>query len=268
MENWTYNQIDVYLTDTDNILGETSVVNERWVSLSTYGLLRGRVALTPSTVEGTQLQIPRRDGKTYTVDSARGNAKLDFELLIADDWPHKSLNQTIRTRADIVMAYLNSAKRIAYKQPGRAADSYFLVYKTTLTLTDADEKAMTIKVSMEVHPFEFLLSGNAPVQIGPNYSITMNNAFPLSVCKPSFVVGGTGNITVDGHTVTATKTVPANTLIDTFTGLVSDQTGVYNRNDYFDGDYEGLYIPTKESVSITNGFSQTITLYVRRGMIR
>lgn len=267
MENWAFNQIDVYLTATDNVLGETSVVNNRWVPLSTYGILRGRMALTPSTVEGNQLSIPKRDGKTYSVDSCRGNAKLEFEILIADEWAHKSLNKTVRERSDIVMAHLNNAKRIAYKQPGRAADSYFLIYKTTLTVTDGDEKAYTIKASMEVHPFEFLFSGNTPVTIAANSSTTVNNALPLSLCKPSFVIEGTGSVAVSG-TVSSIKEVPSGTLLDTFTGLVSNQNGSQNRNDYLDGDYEGLYIPQSSSVTVTNNFNHSITLYVRRGMVR
>ena len=193
MVNWTYNDIDVYLSSSDNILGETSVNTTSWVPLSTYGLLRSRVALTPSTVEGTAITVPGRDGKTYSTDSGRGNAKIEFEILIADEWAHRTAeataNMTVRQRADMVAALLNNVRRVAYKQPGRTADSYFMVYKTTQTFQDADEKAFVINVQMEVHPFEFYLSGNAPIVLGDHGVGTYANSFPNSECRPTYVIG-------------------------------------------------------------------------------
>lgn len=287
MVNWTYNDIDVYISSSDNILGETSVNTNSWVPLSTYGLLRSRVALTPSTVEGTAITIPSRDGKTYSTDSGRGNAKIEFEVLIADEWVHRTSETTasmsVRERTDMVAALLNNVRRVAYKQPGRTANSYFMVYKTTQTFQDADEKAFVIKVQMEVHPFEFYLSGNTPITIAAGGTGSFTNLLPNSVCRPTYVIGNTGDGYIDlsrepqsvaarFNRVHVRKTInqaEGNELVlDSFLQLIYSKTTIENMNSYIDGDVQNVKFPQGMTTYINNFTLATVTVYPRGGIIR
>lgn len=287
MVNWTYNDIDVYLSSSDNILGETSVNTTSWVPLSTYGLLRSRVALTPSTVEGTTITIPGRDGKTYSTDSGRGNAKIEFEVLIADEWVHRTsettASMTVRERADMVAALLNNTRRVAYKQPGRTANSYFMVYKTTLTFQDADEKAFVIKAKMEVYPFEFYLSGNAPITIAAGGTGTFANALPNSECRPTYIIGNTASGYVDLATEPQSVTARFNRIevrkaisqeagnelvLDSFLQLIYSKNTIDNMNSYINGDVAGVRLPQGITTYINNFTLATVIVYPRGGIIR
>ena len=279
---WSWNEIDVYVSLYDNVLGDASVATNLWVPLSNYGLLRGRVALKPSTVEGNSETIPGRDGKPYSVYSSRGNATLSFELLVADEWipTHKQLNMTLRQRLDTIEAYLNRARRIAYKQPGRPCISYFEVYKVKLTENDAYEEAQTLKAEIEVHPFEFYFSGNAPITILKNTYTIVNNALPMDECCPSFVVpqGFDGSISVSIPNVytpssfdeITTSGAPVSTIIDTFHGLVyAAADASVNINAYFDGDFKDLWLPSASGIRVTNSSTTyDIVMYTRGGIIR
>lgn len=274
MSTWSWNEIDVYVSLYNNVLGDASVATNLWVPLSNYGLLRGRVALTPSTVEGSSISIPGRDGNPYSKNNSRGNAKLTFELLIADEWipEHKALNTTIRRRLDVIEYYLNNSRRIAYKQPGKEASSYFEVYKVKLTETDAYEEAATLKVEIEVNPFEFFFTGNVAVQLPKNDPVAFNVQIPFDTSRPSFLIQGGG----DGYLyVTGTVgefigyNVPENTIVDTYKGLVySAADPSVNRNAYFDGDFKKLWLYKETSGTITNTFSQTVLMYTRGGILR
>lgn len=285
MVNWTYNDIDVYLSSSDNILGETSVNTTSWVPLSTYGLLRSRVALTPSTVEGTAITVPGRDGKTYSTDSGRGNAKIEFEILIADEWAHRTAeataNMTVRQRADMVAALLNNVRRVAYKQPGRTADSYFMVYKTTQTFQDADEKAFVINVQMEVHPFEFYLSGNAPIVLGDHGVGTYANSFPNSECRPTYVIGNasSGIITLTKQGASSyfnyirirkpiSQDAGNEVVLDSFLQLIYSKSSIDNMNSYIDGDVQGVRFPQGITTTISNLSAANVTVYPRGGIVR
>lgn len=287
MVDWAYNDIDVYISSSDNILGETSVNTTSWVPLSTYGLLRSRVALTPSTVEGTSITIPGRDGKTYSTDSGRGNAKIEFEILIADEWVHRTsettASMTVRERTDMVAALLNNARRVAYKQPGRTADSYFMIYKTTLTFQDADEKAFVIKVQMEVYPFEFYLSGNTPITIAAGGTASFANPLPNSVCRPTYVIGNTGagyidlsrepqSVATRFNRVLVRKAInqaEGNELVlDSFLQLIYSKTTIENMNTYIDGDVQNVKFPQGMTTYINNFTLATVIVYPRGGIIR
>lgn len=268
---WSYDDIDVYLSPSDNILGETSVATQNWVPLSTYGLLRSRVALTPSTVEGNSLSIPGKDGKSYAVDSGRGNAKLDFEVLVADEWVHKTLNSDVRTRTDTVVSLLNRAFRIAYKQPGRTANSYFIIYKTTLTINDADELVSSIKVQMEVHPFEFFFDGNTKIEIAANGTYTFSNPLPYSACNPSVVFPEytTGYVTFNSKNLIIDKQLDPNTVVDSFKNLAYLSGTLDNKNDYFVGNYKSvMLLPGGATSTIANHTSKTLYLYTRKGITK
>lgn len=279
---WSWNEIDVYVSLYDNVLGDASVATNLWVPLSNYGLLRGRVALTPSTVEGSSESIPGRDGKPYSIYSSRGNAKLTFELLVADEWipTHKQLNMTLRQRLDTIEAYLNRARRIAYKQPGRPCISYFEVYKVKLTENDAYEEAQTVKAEIEVHPFEFYFSGNAPIVVPKDGYVTINNSLPMDICHPSFVIPSNwyygyiriSTLTYDWGEFELMAELPTNVdaIIDSHRGLIysaSDPT--VNLNAYFDGNFKSLWLPSEAHVDVNNASEvAAITMYTRGGIIR
>ena len=269
--SWAYNNIDVYVTDTENILGETSVAN--WVPLSNYGILRGRPDLTLSTVEGDSITIKKKDGRPMSIDSSRGNAKLSFEILVADTWVFSNSNTTVYDRIDILLSILNQIKRISYKEPGKDAYFYYIVYKTSLTLNDADEKAATIKVSMDIHPFEFFFVGNVPISVSS--SETIRNLLPCSLCMPTYVFTGGGKIYLDyGYgdvrpAVEASTDIPDGiTVLDTFTGLVYGLANEDNRNNYMSGLYSDLWIDGNSEVTVKSTFSEPIIVYTRKGIVR
>ena len=279
---WSYNDIDVYITPTENVLGEVSVDTNNWTALSLYGLVRGRPKLTPSTVTANGLEIPGRDGTTYQVDSRRGNAKIEFEILIADEWVHRQLELekpeiaglSVRERTDIVFSLCNLMKRVAWKCPGRDADSYFLVYKVKLTPTDGYDVAQVIKVELEVHPFEWFFEGNKP-ELTEVKSLTVENPIPLSVCKPVYVFKGTGSITVTNTVTGASGTVSAtaypgnlDVVLDTWKQIAYTKENTLNANRFLNGEYSNLWIFEGETVEITHNFTNEITVYTRKGIIR
>ena len=282
---WSYNDIDVYITPTENILGEVSVDTNNWTALSLYGLVRGRPKLTPSTVTANGLEIPGRDGTTYQVDSRRGNAKIEFEILIADEWVHRQLEQTkpeiaglsVRERTDIVFSLCNLMKRVAWKCPGRDADSYFLVYKVKLTPTDGYDVAQVIKVELEVHPFEWFFEGNKP-EITELKTLQVENPTPFSLCKPVYVFSGIGSITVTNTithasgsiSVTSAPSGSPQLVLDTWTEMayIKDTDPIVNASRYISGDYTNLWIFDGETVDITHTFTNEITVYTRKGITR
>lgn len=281
---WAYNQIDVYLSGNDNILGEASVDTSSWVPLSTYGLLRSRPALTPSTVEGDSISISGKDGKRLSVINQRTNAKLKIDILLVDAWPFADLKQQgimIRDRMNIIKSYVMDAKRIAYKAPGREPNSYYEIIKSTMTLTDADEKAMTMEVEFELYPFEFYFVGNLATAIAPQSSAAISNQFPFDTCYPiiqlssagrsktaSLVVsyGGTSStITYAGPT---TQDAPSSVTLDVGRELAyyTTNSGYKNANKYFDGVYANAKIPKNETVTFTNNSTDPMIIYPRKGL--
>lgn len=267
--SWAYNDIDIYVTDTENILGETSVAN--WVSLSNYGILRGRPALTLSTVEGDSITIKKKDGRPMSIDSSRGNAKLEFEILVADTWVFKSSQTTVYDRIDILLSILNQIKRVSYKEPGKDPYFYYIVYKTSLTLNDADEKAATIKVSMDIHPYEFFFVGNVPVAI--ESSEEFNNILPCSRCMPTYIFSGSGELYLDYgngdvRPSVSAEDAPEMTVLDTFTGLVYGLQQEDNRNRYMSGLYSDLWFDGNSQVTVHSTFSEPVVIYTRKGIVR
>jgi phage-related protein len=275
---WTYNQIDVYASEKDNVLGETSVATNNWVPLSIYGLLRGRPTLTPSTVEGDSISIPGRDGTSYETDSSRGNAKLEFEVLVVDAWPYAGATTTVQERCNLLFDKIYNTKRIAYKEPGKDADSYYMVYKTQITITDAYKEAQTLKIQMEVYPFEFFLSGNAAITVAARSTKTITNTLPGSLCKPTYVFSkagsGAGGSIYVGSSVKLTYAPPTNpdptkpVVVDTFTEMAYYQDSYANANRYLSGDYSDLWVPRNTSLVIGNDFSAPMSIYLRNGIRR
>ena len=149
--SWAYNQIDVRISQYENVLGDVdpTVIPPSgvplWEALSTYGLVRGRPTITPSSIDAIQLSIPGRMGKPYSLIAGRTNAVFSFELLVADAWPFEELRHTeefdtVEKRAEYLKAKLMYAKRVCFKEPGRNWDWFFEIYKVDVTESDADEK--------------------------------------------------------------------------------------------------------------------------------
>lgn len=283
---WSYNNIDVYVTATDNILGETVIdttsPTAAWVSLSTYGILRGRPSLTLSTFEGDSVTIKMRDGRPTAIDKSRKNAKLEFEILVADTWVFADRDDSVWDRINMIQSILNMAKRVSYQEPGKDADFYYMVYNTTITITDADEKAAAIKVSMDIHPFEFFLIGNMGISLASGAAL-IDNRLPRSRCMPTYSVSGTGDLAVYEYTTDANDNetyillgtvsctaAPTATILDTFTGMAWTilDGEIVNENSCFSGDYQGLWLPANKILAITSSFEDAVVMFTREGIVR
>lgn len=198
MSGWAYNLIDLYISDKPNQLGETQISTVLWDQISLYGLMRGRPTLTPSTNNAQKQTIPGRPGELYSVVQQRSNAKLQFEILVADAWPFAALKagdnpwlNNVFNRAYYIVDILNNAKRVSYKEPGKPATDYYEVISVTNEITDSDERAMLIKCTMEIFPFKFSFDGNEAHTIAANQQSPTTllewNLHPYSVCWPIFV---------------------------------------------------------------------------------
>lgn len=264
--SWAYNDIDIYLSSSDIGPGDTTIDN-KWTPVSDYGILRSRVALTPSTYDGDQIKIMGRDGRPYTTDRSRKNAKIDAEILVVDTWIFKNYHTTVRERADLIMAMLNSAKFMSYKQPGKPADGYFQVYNTTITITDADEKAIVIKVSFEVHPLEWLFAGNASLIFAASQTRTVEIPKQCAVAMPVYDMTGTGTITVNGPNASLAKSDGGRVILDTWKYIARYSPSGNNANLILDGDYEELWLNPGTNI-VTNNLTDGMRLYTRMGITR
>lgn len=305
MSGWKYNLIDLYVSNKPNQLGETAI-NDSWAQISLYGLMRGRPTLTPSTNNATKSQIPGRPGEVYSTVTNRSNAKLQFEILVADAWPFAELKQSdnewlnnVYGRTFYILDILNSAKRVSYKEPGKTAYDYFEVVSVTNEISDADKKAAVIKCTMEIFPFKFEFTGNQAINIPDhtNYDYQPINLRPHSECWPVFIsstVSGQNehiNLTVtcydkiiSGEQVTYIQKSQGHVEVPTakraaFSTALSGKKAIIDTNRlqayddadnpinrYLTGDYDTLRIPGNSYVSIDNLSSVTITMYTRRGI--
>lgn len=286
--SWAYNQIDVYLSGAYDVQ-DTSVNNSNWVPLSIYGLLHSRPVLTPSTVEGDSISIPGRNGKRLSVINQRTNAKLTFQVIAVDAWPFASLKQQnvmIRDRVNYIKSYVNDAKRVSYKCPGRVANSYFEIIKTTITnLNDADEKVAALEVEMELYPFEFYFEGNQRITIAPSSSELITNTLPFDDCYPLIIFSSSGtnkqgsiSITKDSKTYTITYENSSTSQIPSAVNLdIAKEEAYYQKTDgtclsanrYLSGDdYNMFKIGKGDTVTFTNNFtSDNMYLYTRKGLV-
>lgn len=195
MSGWAYNLIDLYISDKPNQLGETQISTVLWDQISLYGLMRGRPTLTPSTNNAQKQTIPGRPGELYSVVQQRSNAKLQFEILVADAWPFAALKagnnpwlNNVFNRAYYIVDILNNAKRVSYKEPGKPATDYYEVISVTNEITDSDERAMLIKCTIEIFPFKFSFDGNEAhvVNAAGGVNKVEWNLKPYSECWPVF----------------------------------------------------------------------------------
>lgn len=288
---WHFNDLDVYVSAVSDVLGETSYETSNWVSVSNYGLVRSRPTVTRSTNSAQNVTIPGTLGEKYSRIEQRSNAKIQFEILIGDVWPHahlkKSNNTFLRTvlnRALYLEQVLNMAKRVAVKEQGHDTMEYYEVADVNIELNDAYENAAVIKCTMDIYPFLYDFSSNAPITIAANASQTLHNELPYSECCPVYIFNNSGsNKTVSfayyrGNTLLSNftleiKALPAGKtlVIDTKKMQAYDKTSLDNGNPeplnkYVNGDYDQMRIPQNSIATITNGTSGAITVYMRKGL--
>ena len=260
MSGWSYNQIDVRISQYDNVLGDIdptvvpSGSPQLWEALSTYGLVRGRPTITPSSIDASQLSIPGRMGKPYSIIAGRTNAVLQFELLVADAWPFEEISQqtafnTVEKRAEYLKAKLMYAKRVCFKEPGRNWDWFFEIYKVDITESDADEKVSVLQIKMEVYPFKFDFSGNQAIDISSRGSVGLSNLARNYPFNPVYVLRG-GNA---GYLSIVLKDSDNNTISTNMIQILS-----WNYSGSASGDERPLTIDTNKILVYTqyrNGYA-------------
>lgn len=308
---WAYNQIDAKISPRNNQLGEVNPNNGNWWTISDYGIMRGRPTLTPSSVDsGNNSAIPGRNGNPYPINKRRGNATLEFEVLVVDSWPFKNSELKLYERVAQLKAIGARAKRITYKEPGRdlvynnqlqkwepSYLSFFIVYNTTVTEQDADEKVSVLKFKMEVHPFKYDFEGNREILLTtPDLQNDFSAACALSSCYPIYKFKLPIYDQDPPHHITVTTIDAAEqrvytnkveiapytgeqnhtTYIDTEKQLVygiSETEGyidnVRSRSQYIKGDISGLYLKAGANVSISHDCTDTgqgLNVYTRSGI--
>lgn len=305
MSGWKYNLIDLYVSNKPNQLGETAV-NSDWEQISLYGLMRGRPTLTPSTNNSTKEQIPGRPGEIYSTVLKRSNAKIQFEILVADAWPFAELKagnnewlNNVYNRTFYILDILNNAKRVSYKEPGKTAYDYFEVASVTNEVSDADKKAAVIKCTMEIFPFKYEFDGNQAINITPYtlYEYQPINLRPHSECWPIFVSDTIRDSNEKLHLMVAcydkvtassqvtyrlksqgevevpdSKKAAFSTALNGKKAIIdTNNLQAYDNNSdpinrYFTGEYDKLRIPGNSYVTVENTGTRTITMYTRRGI--
>lgn len=245
--SWAFNEIDVFMSDTDVDFENHSTTG--WFNVSDYGTVRSRPTITSSTFSGSSINIPGKNGLDYESFDKRGNAKIEFEILIAEDWPHARLYETptsVWDRIDVLLARLYTAKAISYQEPGKEATFFYKVKRLTTTITDAYAEAATIKATAEVTPFRYDFSGWAPTQL-QNESVFQNkyNGMP---CAPAIFISGIGAIGVynsiskEVGVITSVNDTNEAIIIDSNSMLAYFETSKENANMYLEGNYDILRV--------------------------
>lgn len=300
--SWAYNQIDIRISQYENVLGDVNptVIPPSgvplWEALSRYSIVRGRPTIQPSSIDASQLSIPGRMGKPYSLIAGRSNAVLSFELLVADAWPFEEISQqeefdTVEKRAEYLKAKLMYAKRVCFKEPGRNWDWFFEIYKVDVTESDADEKVSVLQVKMEVYPFKFDFSGNEAVSVSVNSNYNFTDLVTYYPCNPIFVIttNNNGQLRINGlnnGTEVWHKTVNIASrstsdfsnypkmVIDTNRLLVYgtdvNYSTIANFTKYTKGIIDNLRVPKLDTdvTSITfNSSANAVTVYPRSGKI-
>lgn len=245
--SWAFNELDVFMSDTDVDFENHSTTG--WFNVSDYGTVRSRPTITSSTFSGSSINIPGKNGLDYESFDKRGNAKIEFEILIAEDWPHARLYnppKSVWDRIDVLLARLYTAKVISYQEPGKEATFFYKVKRLTATITDAYAEAATIKATAEVTPFRYDFSGWAPTQL-QNGSV-FQNKYAGMPCAPALFISGTGAIAVYnsiskevGVIASANDTNDA-IVIDSEKMLAYFESDMSNANAYLEGNYDVLRV--------------------------
>lgn len=291
--SWAYNQIDVYFLTQDLPLGVSRINlddntdptnNPLWIPASRYGILRGRPTLTPSQLNsGNTVSIPGRDGVIYPSMSTRGNAKLQFDVLIENSWVHNTEDDgSVAKRMDIMMALIRDAKCISYKMPGVPATFYLIpTKKAEGTITNADENCGIVQAQIEVFPRKMWFAGNYTNQISSGNPLISESHYPDGIAKPTFRFSGNNQVTgaiylayVDDYNNSVTEQVYfedvyPGTVLDTSKCLAYNIHGSGQRdnvNSSFVGDYTKLWIPKNRQYTIATSINDILEVYTKEGV--
>lgn len=287
--SWSYNQIDVYFLLEDLPLGvtEMTLVDDpiddentgKWWPASLFGLVRGRPTLTRSQMNtNNSITIPGLNGTIYNSFSTRGNAKLQFDILVENSWVHNEEdNGSVVNRVDMLQMLMTNAKYISYKMPGVAANTFYLetTLKADCTVTDADKDCSVIQAQIEVVPFKHKFSGNQARYLSEQAWFHYETHHPDGVAKPIllFNTGGSGYLicTTDsrGSNQIICSNVPAGTILDTGKCLAyveDDELGIVNVNDKFEGDYTNFWFPRNDSIIMSSNGMGNINVYTMEGV--
>lgn len=245
--SWSFNQIDVFIGTVD--VDYVHNLPTQWFNVSDYGLVRSRPTITSSTFSGSSINIPGKHGLDYETFDKRGNAKIEFEILVAYDWPHEFLkkdpyNYTLWDRIAILQSYLGMTKALSYREPELPLDYFFKVKRLTTTINDAYEEAATIKVTAEVSPYRYDFDGWRPIEL-QNGSAIMNR-YPGQPMNPALFFKGAGhftvynNINVELGIIESTYTGEDTIIIESDTLLAYFASDLSNANRYLNGNYDIL----------------------------
>lgn len=291
---WHYNDLDVYVSAVSDVLNETSYETENWFRVSQLGLIRSRPTITRSTNNAQKTTIPGKLGDQRSLVEQRSNAKIQIEILVADAWPFASLKtsqntmlQTVLNRALYLEQVLNLAKRVAIKEQGHPTKEYYEVEDVAIEFNDADEKAAVLKCTMEVYPFVYDFASNTPIPIAAGASAVFHNELPYSECCPAYLINGSNgqnkyinlsasrnntvihtaslhlksNYPLTASVMVDTKKMQAYNYLNIATGGDADPM-----NKYLEGDYDQMRFPYNSTVTITNGTSDNIVVFMRKGL--
>ena len=248
--SWAFNQLDVFLSTVDvNHIDNYTPTN--WVNVSDYGLVRSRPTITSSAFSGSSINIPGKNGLDYSTFDKRGNAKIEFEILVAYDWPHAFLQQgedeelkTIWGRVMRLQSYLAMTKAFSYREEGLPLNYFYKVKRLTTTINDAYENAATVKVSAEVSPYRYDFDGWIPVELQNGSWI--QNKYKGQPMQPTLFFKGAGYFIAYNY-----LDVELGSIESTYDGndtivLESDNMLAYfasdysNANAYLSGNYDIL----------------------------
>ena len=285
---WHFNDLDVYVSAESDVLGETSY--ENWFRVSSCGLVRSRPTITRSTNSTQKIQRPGTIGEMYSSIQQRSNAKIQMEFLVGDIWPHEALKrsentflQTVLNRALYLEQTLIMAKRVAIKEQGHPTQEYYEVMDVATELVDADEKAATLKCTMEVYPFIYEFQTNDYISIAPLNTVKLYNELPYSECCPIYYFESycgqnkelrfnfyRGTYLFDDY-VFEIKDLPAGSKlgIDTKRMQAYDYSAsIFTEplNRYVKGDYDKLRFPQNSAIEIENRTDSNLLVYMRRGL--
>ena len=295
---WHYNDLDIYVSALYDVLDETSYETANWFRVSQLGLIRSRPTVTRSTNNAEKKSVPGTIGELRSTVEQRSNAKIQFEILVADAWPFASLKtsqntllQTVLNRALYLEQVLYTAKRVAVKEQGHPTKEYYEVEDVAVEFNDADEKAAVLKCTMEVFPYIYDFSTNEKIVIAANGNQTVYNTLPYSECSPLYLFNGIGsalangnvrvrcsknNVEISDYTMQIKSNIPSSVtglVVDTKrmqaydqSFLQSQSTDITPMNKYCYGDYDKLRIPANSTAIINNNTSAPLHFYMRRGL--
>ena len=226
------------------------------VSSSTHGLIvTTPPQVTHSEIYQDRFTIPGKDGDLLGVDTYRGDAyiKVSFALVTSET------STSYQTALRGIRSWL-SGKGTLILPDGNG--SYYEVKRVTI---DTDERVIInygiMEATFEVYPYEFMSTAEEAITTFPitnNYDESM----PVFWIREPSASGGSGTLTVNGHTLTYTSD-PAKALIIDTRRKIAYNTSNENKSNTISGDYDDLHlVHGSNTISLTRG---VLTVYPQWG---